>query len=143
MPHNVKTDIAVGVGIVVASGIGYLIIHKAIKKQKIQNANKQFSKATIPLPSPGAGKGYTGSLSINTIQTAQQLAIGLGYAYPSWDPRNWGVNTSMVLKTLSTIPKAIMPAVEKEYTKQYSRNLQLDCQKLLGSNYSKVEQLFS
>lgn len=120
-----------GVGGLALGTLGYFGFKKIQKKLKNKKAVTNYSNATVNTPSG----------TINIVETARQLGMDLGFAYPSWDPRSWTENDDAALATLKKVPKTLMPKVALEYFKQFNRNLQQDCQKVLDG-YSQIAYLF-
>jgi hypothetical protein len=132
MNSKTKKALAWGIGATIAGGIIYWGGKKYFKTLKTKKEINTYSQSTVSLPSGG---------TLNVIETARQLGIDLGFAYPSWDPRAWSENDTAAFNLIKKVPKTLMPKVAIEYFKLYKRNLQEDCQKVLD-DYSKISYLF-
>jgi len=113
--------IGIGGAALLLGGTGLYFYKKNQGKVKVIKDIKNFNKSTVG--------------TINVIETAQQLGMDLGTAYGWWSPQNWTENDTAVRDTLLKFPKELMPQLMSEYNKKYSRNLQVDCQKLLPESY--------
>jgi hypothetical protein len=128
MEKQTKEYLMIGGGLFVIGG-GVFFGNKIYKKIKLKKDLKNYSKATLP-----GGK-------LNVIESARQIGLDLGTAYPAYDPRSWTENDNEVRDEVLKYPKTLIPRLKTEYAKLYSRDLQADLQKLLGS-WAKVKHLF-
>lgn len=127
MDKQTKQYLMIGGGLL-GAGLGIYFGNKFLKKVKLKKDLKNYSKATLPS-------------GINYIESARQIGMDLGVAYPPYDPRSWTENDNAARDEVLKFSKAQIPRLKNEYAKLYSRDLQADLQKLLG-DWSKVKNLF-
>lgn len=138
---KIPTSVKVGGGVAAATLLAYGA-YRGYKYYKNRQALKQYQNqidantgAVIPL---GPGKvpkalpaGGAPVATIEPYSVADQLAIDLGTAFPSYDPRSWTENDQEVYETLLQLNASTFPAVEVAYNKKYGRNLRMDVKKNL------------
>ena len=126
--NKTKQYLVIGGGILLAGTSAYFG-NKLVKKMKLKKDLKNYSKASLPS-------------GVNYIESARQIGMDLGIAYPSWDPRSWTENDGAVRDEIMKFTKAQIPRLKQEYAKLYSRDLQADLQKLNSEYWPKYKNLF-
>jgi len=115
-----------------AAGIGYTG-YKLYKRAEMRREIDKYSSGI----DPNTGKKSSAPGFISALAVADTLAIDLGTAFNSLDPRSWTENDQEVFETLAALPAASFPAVEREYNQKYGRNLRMDIKKNLDRSLLK------
>jgi hypothetical protein len=148
--RNVPPSVKIGAGVALAAAAvyaGYKINQRFKAAKEVRMYQSQVDANTgLPMLPPGkVPKALPSGLpqaTFNAYSVADQLAIDLGTAFESWDPRRWTENDQEVYETLLTLNASTFPVVEKAYLEKYGRNLRIDVKKNLDRDLlAKVKYL--